>query len=254
MRVLALARTHSRVARRQKALWLTAIPLTAFATLLAVISPARPGTGGVEDLAFSGQIIAIFTGIAYSAAFADFFTASSRLGVHELEASTPVAPLAVRTSRVLGTFGVVIAPSLAVLLLMGIGQTIDGHPWSILGALGVLATIVVPAALIAISLSALAGTLLPRALSRVVALLVWFYLAFSSSLLPLPTTNGTVLAVIGDAIAAGYFGASPIYPPTGPLAFDGTVWTATVSLVVQYVIVLLLLAAGSALAGRSSRH
>ena len=130
MTVLALARTHSKVARRQKALWFTAIPLTAFATLLAVISPARPGTGGIEDLAFSAQLIVMFTGVAYAAAFADFFTAPSRLGTNELEASTPVRPLALHTARILGTFGVVVIPALAVLLLMGVVQTLSGHPWS----------------------------------------------------------------------------------------------------------------------------
>ena len=105
MTVLALARTHSKVARRQKALWFTAIPLTAFATLLAVISPARPGTGGIEDLAFSAQLIVMFTGVAYAAAFADFFTAPSRLSINELEASTPVAALALLAGFVRRTRG-----------------------------------------------------------------------------------------------------------------------------------------------------
>lgn len=254
MTVLALARTHSRVARRQKALWFTTIPLTVFAALLAVISPARPGTGGIEDLTFSGQMIAMFTGIAYAAAFTDFFTAPSRLGVNELEASTPVAPLTLRTARILGTFGIVITPSLVVLVLLGIVQTLGGSFWSLPGALAVTATIIAPAALIAMSLSALAGVILPRALGRIAGVLVWFFLIFSSSLLPLPTPNGTVFTVVGDAIASGYFGTRPIYSPAGPLAFDGTVWTATVSLIAQFIIIVLLLAAGSALAERTRKR
>lgn len=251
MTFLALAAAHSRVARRQKALWFTAIPLTAFAALLAVISPARPGTGSIDDLAFSGQMIAMFTGLAYAAAFADFFTAPSRLGIDELEASTPVRPLVLRAARVLGTFGVLVVPSLAILLIMGITQTMSGNLWSIPGALAVTATIIAPAALIAMSLSALAGTLLPRALGRIAGVLIWFFLIFSTPLMPIPTLNGTMLTVNGDAIAAGYFATSPIYPPTGPLAaFDSATWTATTSLIAQLVIILLLLAVGSALAGR----
>ncbi|GAA1370033.1 murein hydrolase transporter LrgB [Brevibacterium luteolum] len=254
MTLIDLARTHSRVARRQKALWFTAIPLTAFATLLAVISPARPGTGGIADLAFSGQIIAMFTGIAYAAAFADFFTAQAKLGMHELEASTPAPGALLRTARVLGAFSVVIAPSLAVLLVMGLMQTISGHPWSLPGALAVTATIVAPAALITMALSGVCGVLMPKALGRIVAVLVWFFLIFSSSVLPLPTPNGTVFSVIGDAIVAGWFGADSIYPASGPLGFDGTPLNAAISLVLQLVIIAALLLAGSSLAERTRKR
>lgn len=254
MRFVGLARTHAQVARRQKALWFTAIPLTAFATLLAVISPARPDTGGVEDLAFAGQIIAIFTGIAYAAAFADFFTAPAKLGMQELESSAPVSPLALRCARVLGAFSVVVTPSVAVLLVMGAVQTLQGSAWSLPGALAVAATIVGPAALIALSISAFAGAILPRALGRIVAVLVWFFLVFSTPLIPIPTPNGTVFSVIGDAIVGGYFGASPMYPAGGALAFDGTPLSATVSLLLQVLIILLLLAAGSVAAERARKR
>src|SRR5699024_9025222 len=57
MSLIGLARTHARVARRQKALWFTAIPLTAFATLIAVVSPRLSGSGEIDDLASTGEII-----------------------------------------------------------------------------------------------------------------------------------------------------------------------------------------------------
>ncbi|MDO4255343.1 MAG: hypothetical protein Q4C81_09435 [Kocuria sp.] len=254
MTVLTLARTHSKVARRQKALWLAAIPLTAFATLLAVTSPAHPGTGGVEDLTFSAQLIVMFTGIAYAAAFADFFTALSRLGIDELEASTPVATLALGTARIFGTFGVVVTPAMTTLLVMGFVQTVNGHAWSLPIATAVTATIIVPGTLIAMSLSALLGTILPRALGRIAGVLVWLSLTFSSPLLPLPTPNGTVFTVIGDAVASGYFDTAPIYSPLGPFAFDGTAWAATFSLITQLVIIITLLFSGAALAERSAKR
>lgn len=254
MSTISLAGTHAKVAGRQKALWFTAIPLTAFATLLAVISPAAPGTGGIEDLAFTGQIIAIFTGVAYTAAFADFFTGPARLGVHELEAATPVRPFVLRAARVLGALAVVITPSLLVLLAMGLVQTIGGSAWSMPAAVAVTATIVGPAAMIAMVLSGLAGVLLPRALGRIAAVLVWFYLVFSTPLIPIPTLNGTIFNVIGDTIGSGYFGLSPIYPPTGPLGFDATPATATVSLAWQLVLIVLLLLAGSVLAERARKR
>lgn len=254
MTMLSLTATHAKVAGRQKALWFTAIPLTAFAALLAIISPARPGTGGSADLAFTGTIIAIFTGIAYSAAFADFFTAPARLGMQELEASTAVPTLALRAGRVLGAFAVVVTPSLLVLLLMGISQTIGGHPWAIPAALAVTVTIIAPAALVAMSLSGLIGALLPRAFGRIVAMLIWFYLVFSTPMLPLPTLNGTPLNVIGDTIAHGWFGAPPVYPPAGPLGLEATPITAGMSLAWLVILIALLLTAGSALADRAQKH
>lgn len=254
MSLIGLARTHAKVAGRQKALWFTTIPLTAFATLLAVISPAAPGTGGVEDLAFTGQMIVIFTGIAYAAGFTDFFTAPARLGIHELEASAPVAPLTLRAARLLGAFAVVVAPSLLVLLLRGIQQTADGNFWSLPAAIGVVATIVSPAALIAMALSGLTGAILPRAPGRIIAVVMWFWLWAYTPLVPIPTLNGTILGVIGDTVGAGYFGLTPFYPPSGPLGLEGTPLTATVSLLWQLILILALLAAGSALAERARKR
>lgn len=254
MTIFALVRAHSRVTRRQKALWFTAIPLTAFATLLAVTSPARAGTGDIKDLAFYGQTIAIFTGIAYAAAFADFFIAPNKLGMDELEASSPIPRSLVRAARVLGAFSVVITPSIVVLLAVGILQSIDGHPWSVLAALGIVATVVMPATLIAMTLSGVAGVLLPKALGRIVAVLAWFFLNFSSPLVPLPTVNGTVFSLVGDAVVTGWFGADPIYPANGLFGFDGTSWGAVISLSIKLMITIVLLLSGSQIAERVRRR
>lgn len=254
MNMAGLIRTHAKVAGRQRALWFTVIPLTGFATLLALTAPEAPATGGTRELAFTGNLIAIFTGIAYAAAFADFFTAPVRLGMPELEAAAPVRPIVLRGARVLGAFTIVIAPSLAVLLAVALVQTLGGSTWSLPAAVAVTATIVGPAALIAMTLSGLAGALLPRALGRIAAVLVWFYLVFWTPLIPVPTLNGTIFNVIGDTVAEGYFGTSPIYPPTGTFGLDGTPATATVSLAWQFVLIFILLAAGSVLAERAAKR
>lgn len=254
MRVLALPRAHSKIARRQKALWFAVLPLTAFAVLLSVISPAAPHTGGSEDLAFTAKIIAIFTGIAYSAAFSDLFTASVRLGMHELEASTPVNAAVLRAARVTGAFTVVFTPSLAVLLAVGISQVTAGHVLSPLVAVAVSLTIVAPATLIAMTISGLAGTVLPRAIGRIAAVMIWFWLVFSSPMLPVPTLNGSFLGVIGDTVGAGYFGAEPIYAPSGALGLASTPVAATMSLIWQMALIVTLLTIGSWIADRSRRR
>lgn len=254
MTLVGLSRVHARMARRQKALWFTTVPLTALAALIAIGNRSAPGTGGVEDLAFTGQMLAIFTGIAYTAAFADFFTTPAKLGVHELEASAPITPVVLRLARVLGSFLIVTLPSFVVLLVMGIVQTVNGSPWSIPGAVAVMLTVVGPAALIAMTLSGLAGAVLPSALGRIVAVVLWFALVLSSPMIPIPTPNGTVFNVIGDAILPGYFGTSPTYAAAGPLGFDGTPVGATVSLILQIIVILVLLVAGSVLAERSRKR
>src|SRR5690625_7755668 len=95
----------------------------------------------------------MFTGIAYAAAFADFFTAQAKLGMHELEASTAAPGALLRTARVLGTVSAVIAPPPAVLLAMGLVQTISQRPCSLPGAPAATATVGAPAGLLAMALS-----------------------------------------------------------------------------------------------------
>mgnify|MGYP000878182358 CR=1 FL=1 len=70
-----LVRVHSRIARRQKALWYTSIPLTLFAVLVSFGGGRAPHTGGVEDIVYTAQIVAIFVGVAYAAAFTDLLAA-----------------------------------------------------------------------------------------------------------------------------------------------------------------------------------
>lgn len=254
MRFLALTRAHSTIARRQKALWFAVVPLTTFAVLLGIISPQAPHTGGSEDLAFYAKFIAIFNGIAYSAAFSDFFTGSARLGMDELEASTPVPSTLLRAARVAGAFTVVFVPSLAVLLVIGIMQATAGHFLSPIIAIAVALTIVAPAALIAMTVSGLAGAVLPRMISRIAAIIVWFWLVFSTPLIPVPTLNGTIFGVIGDSVGAGYFGTEPIYAPTSAQAFASSPLAATISLAWQVVLIVSLLIIGSWVADRSRRR
>lgn len=254
MSLALIAGTHARIARRQKALWIAVVPLTTFAILLAFTSPAAPRTGGPADLAFTGQMIALFTGVAYAAAFSDFFAARDRAGMHEVEASTPTRPLALRGARVLGTFAMIVVPSLVALLAWAVWQSINSQPFAVLAALAVTVTILTPAGLIAMSLSALLGAMLPRGFARIAAVLVWLWLAFSTPLIPLPSLNGTVLNVVGDYTVAGFFGGRPIYDPSGPLGPAPTSWLAVVSLLWQLVLILALLTAGSRLADARLRR
>ncbi|WP_454114976.1 hypothetical protein [Microbacterium lacticum] len=254
MSLALIAGTHARITQRQKALWIAVVPLTAFAVLLALTSPAAPRTGGPADLAFTGQMIALFTGVAYAAAFSDFFAARNRAGMYEVEASTPIRPLALRAARVLGTFAMVVVPALVSLLAWAGWQSIHGQPFAVLTAVAVTVTILAPAGLIAMSLSALLGAMLPRGFARIAAVLVWLWLVFSTPLIPLPSLNGTVLNVVGDYTSAGFFGGRPIYDPSGLLGPAPTPWLAVVSLLWQLILILALLTAASRLADARRRR
>lgn len=95
------------------------------------------------------------------------------------------------------------------------------------------------------SLSSLLGAILPMIVARITGVLAWFALVFSSPMLPVPTVNGTILNVIGDAVGAGWFGLGPVYPATGGiLAVTGTPANAAISLIAQLAVAMLLMALG----------
>lgn len=253
MTSLSIARTHLKIAARQRVLWVTGIPLTLFAWLLATISPRQPGTGGVEDLAFTAQMLAMFSGIAYAAAFTDYFRRSASLGIDELEASTAVSGLCRRASQLVGTIAVLLLPSVVALACTALRQIFTGNPSAIVEAMAVTVTISIPAALMSMSFSAFAGVVLPRVLGRITGVMVWLFLIFSTPLIPIPTPNGSVLAINGDVITSGYFGGEPLYAPAGPLANSNTVFDATVSLGFQAIVIACLIVAGTKLAGNTRK-
>ncbi len=166
-----LVRVHARTARRQRSLWYATVPLTLLAVLLSVDAPAAPGTGGIDDLVFVARVMGTLIGIAYAAAFTGLLVAPARLGVDELELSTPVGTTTLGAARVLGTFAVVMVPPLVVLVGVGLVQTVGGSWTGLPAALLVAVAMEVPTVLCALAVSALAGSVLPQALARVVAVL-----------------------------------------------------------------------------------
>ena len=71
MRFLALARTHFRLAARQRALWIVSLGLA----LLSVTITVNPGLSFETDnpaaLALTAQMLALMPPVAYAAAFTD---------------------------------------------------------------------------------------------------------------------------------------------------------------------------------------
>lgn len=246
-----LVRVHARTARRQRSLWYATVPLTLLAVLLSVDAPAAPGTGGIDDLVFVARVMGTLIGIAYAAAFTGLLVAPARLGVDELELSTSVGTTTLGAARVLGTFAVVMVPPLVVLVGVGLVQTVGGSWTGLPAALLVAVAMEVPTVLCALAVSALAGSVLPQALARVVAVLTWLYLTMTTPTIPVPGVTGTVLGVVGEGFASL---VSPrFFWVNGPLATAPGPVVAAVSLLWQLALVLTCLVVGSRLAGRSRR-
>ena len=237
MRILSLVRITLLMFYRRKALWIASIPLAIFALFLAYASPMSPGLDTIQGLVFTGQVLAIFTALAYAASFSNLMTAGRRTGMDELESTSPLPMAVIRSAHVLGAWVICISSSLLFLMLIAVYQTFHGNGKAILVALAVALVILSPSMLIAMGISALLGALLPTILARILAVLIWAWLAFYAPLLPLPTLNGGPLSVIGDPIAQGWFHTNPMYvPANGPF----TVQSGVISLLWQACIIFLL--------------
>ncbi|WP_139653027.1 hypothetical protein [Raoultibacter phocaeensis] len=223
MSFLRLARVHARRARRQSALWVVSILLTLIALGIALIAaPDLASPRGTQvDLAFLGQMLGLVPAIAYAAACTDLASAPARLGIMEVEDSTPVSPAKLLAARVAGMLSVVLWPSAAVLIVCGIMQA--GGFASVAVALSVFLVIVVPLAFLATALSAFIGALLPQALARIIAVAVWCAVVCFTTFAPMPVGKSkSKMGVVTDAICQGFYGCQPVIDLD---VMGGTVYT-----------------------------
>lgn len=249
MRFLRLASVHFRMAARQRALWAVSLAL-ALLSLAITVNDALPfETGDVAGLVFLAQVLAMLPPAVYAAAFTDLAAEPERLGISEVEASVPVRPVVLSAARVAGSLSVMVLPSAAVLLFCGCGQAAHGNPWGPMQAVVLFAGVVLPAALLAASLSALAGALLPRALARIAAVIAWFAALAGTSFhgVPVDGGGGFQVHIVSDPICQAFFGSSPFLDYQAP-AVAATPFEAVALLALKLVAAAALLAAAGAIA------
>lgn len=248
MRFLELARTHFLIAARHRALWAVSAVLALLSLSITVNTGLAFESGNVVDLAFTAQMLAIITPIAYAAAFTDLASEPARLGIDEVEASASVPSAQLEVARVTGALSVMVLPSAAVLLFCGCGQMLHGNPWGIVQSMALFAGVVVPQALLAAALSSLAGSLLPRALARIAAVAVWCVALFATSFHGVAVQGGgTQFHIVSDAVCQAFFGCAPYLDYQGP-ATAATPFEALVLLVAKFALAAAVLAAASAIA------
>lgn len=252
MKFLKLALTHASIAARQRALWV-ASALFALLSLSIMVQEEMPfAANDVFLLAFFAQMLVLLPPIAYAAVCSDVALAPAQLGIGEIERAAPVSAMQLTAARVAGTFAVVTLPSLVLLVFCGFGQLIHGNPWGPLQAVALFLLAVVPGSLFALAFSALAGTVLPRPLARLVAVLGWFgYLAVAVLVPETTPGGGTQIHLASDPVLQAFFGVSPMLDTVSTAAAVSPL-IAVVSIVVKLTLVVALLAVASALARRRS--
>lgn len=252
MRLLRMALTHARIAARQRSLWI-ASALLALLSLSVMVQEDMPfATSDVFLLAFFAQMLALLPPLAYAASCTDLAAAPSRLGIGEVESATPVSATQLTAARVLGTYVVVSLPSLVLLMLCGCGQLVHGNPWGPLQAAALFVLAVAPGSLLAMALSALTGTVLPRPLARLAAVLGWFgYLAITVFVPETTPGGGTMIHLASDPVLQAFFGVRPMLD-TASTAAAATPLVALASIALKLVVTAALLVVASALARHRS--
>ena len=211
MRFLSLAVIHARMAARQRAIWVASLLLALLSMGVAVNTGLPFETGDVADLVFLAQMLAMLPPVAYAAAEPE------RLGISEVEASAPVRPMELTVARVAGALAVMTSPSAALLLFCAAGQMLHGNVWAPLQAIVLFAGVVLPAAFVAAALSALAGSLLPRIVARIVSVAAWLGTLFACSFKGVPASGGGVqFHIASDPLAQAFFGSQPLLDYQGP--------------------------------------
>lgn len=251
MRFLSLARIHARMAARQRAVWIVSLLLALLSLGTTLNEGLAYETGDVADLVFLAQVLAMLPPVAYAAAFTDLAAEPERLGISEVEASASVRAAELTAARVAGALCVMTLPSAALLLFCAGGQMLHGNAGAALQAVVLFAGVVLPAALVAAALSALAGSLLPKAVARIAAIAAWLGALFALSFRAVPVDGGGgfQVHVAADPICQAFFGSRPFLDYQGPAA-SATPLEALALLVLKFAIAAALLAVAGAIARR----
>ena len=224
--------------------------------LLSITITVNPGLSFETDnptaLALTAQMLALLPPIAYAAAFTDLAAEAERLGISEIEASAPVLSFELVAARVAGSLAAMALPSAGVLLFCAGGQMLHGNAWAMPQAAFLLIGIVLPSALIA-SLSAFAGSFLPRAFARITAIVAWIGVLFLTVFVPTPTAGGGLrVHIAANPVAQAFFGSTPLLdsPESAATVAAATPLESVVLLALELAIAVALIAAAGTIARR----
>ncbi|HWE91962.1 MAG TPA: hypothetical protein VG317_21040 [Pseudonocardiaceae bacterium] len=254
-------RYEARMAARDRVLWLSLLPLTGLAVLLALSSPAVAGQADAAGrIGTTVVVVNTFAVVGLGVALAGRLTQHSRPGLTEVLDTTPGGRTARLAGVLAGALAVALAPIAVVVVLLGVAASVQASSVAPLAhaVLGVV-TVLAPAALAITTFAGLAGLLLPVALARVLVVAVWFWATqLSPSIVPVPTPTGTVLSPLGGYQAVAWLGARGVWANrqrTGALSPPPDSGSALLNLVLVLALAaVFFLAARLVMAWRADGH
>jgi len=207
-------RYEARMAARGRVLWLSLLPLSGLAVLLALSSPAVTGVADAAGRVGAAVIVVnTFAVVGIGVALAGRLNQHSRPGLIEVLDTTPGGRTTRLTGVLAGALAVAFAPILVVVVLFGAVVCLQSGSAAPLAAaaLGVV-TVLAPAALAITTFAGFLGLLMPVALARVLVVATWFWATqLNPSIVPIPTPTGTVLSPLGGYQAVAWLGAPDIW-------------------------------------------
>lgn len=254
---LTLALTFVRTTCRRKTAWVPSILLVVLSVVLVSSSFSfMPGVDYVHSLALLSCLLGMLPPLAYAAAFTDLVTAGERLGVAEVERSTPVSAVVLACAHVAGPLVVTLTPALIALLACSVMYVQSGGAWVPLQAAAMCVVGVVPCTLLALALSSFAGSLLPKVPAVIVSITVWCLLVGLTLFVVVPASvadGGFKVHLAADAVYQGFFGCSSLLDTaSGPAVFGPAEACALVA--ARLVAAVALLALASFAASRRGRR
>ena len=252
---LALAFVHTTC--RRKTAWVPSVLLVVLSVILASSSFSfMPGADYVHSLALLSCFLSTFPPLVYAAAFTDLATAGERLGVAEVERSTPVSAVVLACAHVAGPLVVTVTPALIALLACSVMYVQLGGAWAPLQAVAMCVVGVVPCTLLALALSSFVGALLPRVPAVIVSIAAWCLLVGLTLFVVVPGSaadGGFKVHLAADAVYQGFFGCSPLLDMASGSAVFGPA-EACALVAARLVAAATLLALASFAASRKRRR
>ncbi|MFT7835908.1 hypothetical protein Q5530_07135 [Saccharothrix sp. BKS2] len=236
-------RYEVRMALRGRVIWLSLVPLTLLALLLAVVSPAMGELGPKGRVGYTVIVVNTFATLGIGVFLSGRLAQHHHPALAELLNTTPSGVTTRMTGVLTGALAVAVLPLACVLALVGVFEGLRaGSPVPVAaGLLGVL-VVILPAAVVITTFATLLGLLLPVALARVLVVAAWFWAThLDPGLVPLPGPTGTVLSPLGGYPAAVWLDGDGVFADRGstgvlsPLPDSG-------SAVLNVVLVLVLAA------------
>ena len=207
-------RYEARMAARGRVLWLSLLPLTALAVLLALSSPDVAGqadpAGRIGTMVL---VVNTFATAGLGVALAGRLSQHTRPGLTEVLDTTPGGGTTRLAGVLAGALAVALVPVSAVVVLIGAVVSVQaGAVTPVAHALLGVVTVLVPAAVAMTTFAGLLGLLMPVVLARVLVVVFWFWATqLSPSFVPVPSPTGTVLSPLGGYPAVVWLGARRIW-------------------------------------------